>query len=38
MDLEKIVTHVFKFQDAPQAFAQFDAHADEMLKVLFDFT
>lgn len=38
VDLEKIVTHVFKFQDAPQAFAQFDAHADEMLKVLFDFT
>lgn len=38
IDLEKIVTNVYKFQDAPTAFAEFDARAGEMLKVVIDFT
>lgn len=38
IDLDKIVTNVYKFGDAPKAFAEFDAHAGEMLKVVFDFT
>ena len=38
VDLEKIVTNVYKFADAPEAFAEFDRRAGEMLKVVLDFT
>lgn len=33
MDLEKIVTNEYSFEDAPKAFADFDANAASMLKV-----
>ncbi len=35
--LEKIVTNTYAFNDAPQAFADFDHNAGRMLKVLIDF-
>lgn len=38
IDLEKIVTNVYRFKDAPEAFAAFDRGAGEMLKVVLDFT
>ena len=38
VDLEKIVTNVYRFADAPEAFAEFDRRAGEMLKVVLDFT
>ena len=34
--LEKIVTNTYGFSEAPQAFADFSAHAGEMLKVRLD--
>ena len=37
VDIEKIVTNVYDFEDAPQAFADFSAHAGEMLKVMIKF-
>ncbi len=36
--LEKIITNVYKFDQAPRAFQELDEHAGEMLKVLIDFT
>lgn len=36
--LDKIVTNTYRWTDAPEAFADFDANAGEMLKVLLDFT
>ena len=36
--LEKIVTNTYGFSEAPQAFADFSAHAGEMLKVRLDFS
>lgn len=38
IDLEKIVTNTYAWGDAPQAFADFDKNAGEMLKVVLDFT
>lgn len=38
VDLERIVTHTYRWTDAPQAFAAFDANAGRMLKVVLDFT
>ena len=38
VDIEKIVTDVYGFDDAPRAFAEFDANAGKMLKVLIDFS
>lgn len=38
IDLDKIVTNVYPFADAPKAFSDFSAHAGQMLKVLLDFT
>lgn len=38
IDLEKIVTNTYKFDDAPSAFADFSANAGQMLKVVIDFT
>lgn len=38
IDLEKIVTNTYSWTDAPQAFADFDKNAGQMLKVVFDFT
>lgn len=38
VDLEKIVTNTYKFDDAPKAFADFSANAGKMLKVVLDFT
>ena len=35
--LEKIVTNTYGFSEAPKAFADFSAHAGEMLKVRLDF-
>lgn len=36
--LDKIVTNTYKWNDAPQAFADFAANAGKMLKVVLDFT
>lgn len=36
--LEKIVTNTYGFSEAPRAFADFSAHAGEMLKVRLDFS
>ena len=36
--LEKIVTNTYGFSEAPKAFADFSAHAGEMLKVRLDFS
>ena len=38
VDLEKIITHTYKLADIPQAFADFDRNAANMLKVMIDFT
>lgn len=38
VDLEKIVTNVYKFSDAEQAFKDFSTRGAEMLKVGIDFT
>lgn len=38
VDLEKIVTNEYKWSDASQAFADFEANAGKMLKVVLDFT
>ncbi len=38
IDLDKIVTNVYPFDDAPKAFADFSENAGQMLKVLLDFT
>lgn len=38
VDLEKIITNTYDFQDAPQAFADFDKNSGNMLKVEIDFT
>lgn len=37
LDLSRIVTHTYKLAEAPQAFADFDANAAHMLKVMIDF-
>jgi 2-desacetyl-2-hydroxyethyl bacteriochlorophyllide A dehydrogenase len=37
LDIDKAVTSVFKLEDAAAAFAEFDAHQGENLKVLIDF-
>jgi 2-desacetyl-2-hydroxyethyl bacteriochlorophyllide A dehydrogenase len=36
-DLEKIITNTYSFTDAPRAFADFDANAATMLKVVLEF-
>lgn len=36
--LEKIVTNVYRFEDAATAFSEFDKNAGSMLKVVLDFT
>ena len=38
VDLEKIITNTYDFQDAPRAFADFDKNSGNMLKVEIDFT
>lgn len=38
IDLDRIVTDVYPFADAPRAFAEFSENAGRMLKVLLDFT
>lgn len=38
LDLVKAVTNVYPWEDAPKAFADFNANAGRMLKVMFDFT
>ena len=38
VDLEKIITHVYKLEEIRQAFADFDTKGNEMLKVMIDFT
>ena len=37
VDLDKIVTNTYKFDDAAAAFADFDKKAASMLKVIFEF-
>lgn len=37
VDLDKIVTNVYDFEDAPKAFEEFDQNAASMLKVLLKF-
>ena len=37
VDLDKIVTNTYKFDDAAAAFADFDKNAASMLKVIFEF-
>lgn len=37
LDLEKIITNEYSFEQAPQAFADFDNDAGSMLKVMFKF-
>ena len=37
IDLDKIVTNVYDFEDAPKAFEEFDQNAASMLKVLLKF-
>ena len=37
VDLERIVTDIYPFTDAAEAFKDFDAHAGEKLKVLLRF-
>ena len=36
--LEKIITNVYKFDDAPRAFKELDENSGKMLKVILDFT
>ena len=38
VDLSKVITNTYAFNDAPQAFADFAAHGADMLKVEIDFT
>lgn len=38
VDLSKIITNTYRFEDAPQAFADFKANGSHMLKVVLDFT
>ena len=38
VDLEKIITHTYKFHEIGQAFADFDRYGAQMLKVMIDFT
>jgi 2-desacetyl-2-hydroxyethyl bacteriochlorophyllide A dehydrogenase len=38
IDLEKVITNTYKWTDAAQAFADFDANMGKMLKVVLDFT
>ncbi len=38
LDLEKIITNVYAFEEAAQAFSDFNAMRGEMIKVLIDFT
>ncbi len=38
LELEKAVTNVYCWEDAPKAFSEFNANAGKMLKVMFDFT
>ena len=38
IDLEKIVTNTYKFQEAEKAFRDFSENAGSMLKVVIDFT
>lgn len=38
VDLGKIVTNTYKFEDAEKAFSEFSANAGKMLKVVIDFT
>ena len=38
VDLEKIITDVYAFEDAEKAFADFDKSSGNMLKVVLDFT
>ncbi|MEG2677635.1 MAG: alcohol dehydrogenase, partial [Oscillospiraceae bacterium] len=37
VNIEKIVTNEYAFEDAAKAFADFDAHSGEMLKVILKF-
>ena len=36
-DLEKLITDVYPFEDAPKAFRDFSEHSDKMLKVMIAF-
>lgn len=38
VDLSKVITNTYRFEDAPQAFADFKANGSHMLKVVLDFT
>ncbi len=38
VDLSKVITNTYKFDDAPKAFADFAEHGADMLKVEIDFT
>lgn len=38
IELDKIITNEYSWLDAPTAFAEFDANANQMLKVILDFT
>ena len=38
VDLDKAVTNVYSWLDAPKAFADFSANAGRMLKVMLNFT
>lgn len=38
LDLEKIISNIYPFEEAAQAFADFSAMRGEMIKVLIDFT
>ncbi|ONI46666.1 hypothetical protein AN643_01355 [Candidatus Epulonipiscioides saccharophilum] len=35
--VDDVVTNMYKFEDAPKAFADFDANAGSMLKVMIEF-
>jgi len=38
ISLEKVITNTYKFEDAQQAFSDFDKNSGDMLKVILDFT
>ena len=38
VNIEKVITNIYKFDDAKKAFEDFSNNQGEMLKVLIDFT
>lgn len=37
VDIEKLITNIYPFDEAPKAFADFSANGDQMLKVMIEF-